>query len=381
MTLPVAGRLHHFDTLRALIMSIGVPLHAGLVAPCAPARIVAILSGAFRMSLFVFIAGFFMALLLGKRPTGVVLRERAIRFGVPAVMILLTVSWIERYYFINLFGAPRTLSDIVFAAPAWNTAGFDWGPVPPFVAWHSHLWFLIVVLFYCLTSAAFLRLADSAVMRNLIARAFPDPEGWRANLILSGVMTLLFVAGRIAHLLLTEPVLTGGPFNFIVQETWVFSGWFLLGILACRKPAIYRTMHSFHPIPATLAVLLLALAVYLDQTIRLRFGVVGGESVEFLVKGFAGFQICTALLWAFARWGNRPSRTIGFLSDASYTVYLFHVAVIAALGFYIARLPVANVAKWLAVIVIAYATCLLLHWAVIGRSRLLGFLFNGKAMA
>ncbi len=222
-------------------------------------------------------------------------------------------------------------------------------------------------------------LADGRPMRRLVDRALPDPEGWCANLLLSVVMTLSFVGGRIAHLMTTEPLLAGGPFNFIVQEAWVFGGWFLLGVLAYRNQTVYRAMHGFQPIAATVAVLLLGLTVYLDKAIRLHFGVVGGESIEFVAKGFAGFQLSTALLWAFARWGNRPSKTIAFLSDASYTVYLFHVAVIAVLGFHLAGVGLPNVVKWALIVVVAYAICLTIHWAVIGRSRWLGLFFNGKS--
>lgn len=381
MTTHTAGRLHHLDTLRAFIMSFGVVLHAGLVAPSSVSKAVGFVSSTFRMNLFVFIAGFFVALLRAKRPANEVLRDRLIRFGIPAIVVISTVSWIDHYYFINLLAGRRSFAEIASAPFAWNIAGFDWGKVPKFVTWHGQLWFLIVVILYCLAAGMFFRLASFRPIKAGIEAIERDSGSAIISALVAITMAFLFLGGRVVHFLTTQQVLGGGPFNFIAQQMWIYSAWFLLGIIAFRSAGVYRLMHRFHPWNTLVAAFLLFIAVLIDAPVRSRFGMIGGEVVEYFSKGIMGFYICAGLLWIFNALGNRPSHTVKFVSEASYTVYLFHMAVISALGFYFNKLVLPSEIRWLLVIAFAYPTCLLVHWGIISRSRVLEFVFNGKPLA
>lgn len=122
--------------------------------------------------------------------------------------------------------------EIVTAAPRWNVAGFNRLKTSRFMTWHGQLWFLLVILFYCLILPAFL-----------------------------------------------------------------------------------------------------AVAAMLDGPVRQHLGVIGAVSLEHFSHGLMGCSICVTLLWAFRKYGDKHSPAVRFLSDASYTVYLFHVTVIAVVGY------------------------------------------------
>ena len=367
------SRILYLDSLRAFVMSLGVVLHAGMFDRFWFSGGVSYASGLFRMKLFVFIAGFFAIMLHDKRGFAELRRERLIRFGVPCLLFILLINPVANLYAYRFLVGPLSLPDYL-------SPGFGW-PVgtPERINWHQHLWFLIVVLVYSLAMPLFLRVADSRAIARALNWLDSERVGWQARiLVLAIAMTLLFIGGRTLHFLLFQRLLIGGPLNFVVQAILWYWPYFLLGILAFRDRRLFDLLHRAPLWQGALSVGVLALSGVLYHPFRVHFGKAAAETVQHLGESFAGFYLCVLLLMLFSRYANVENRTIRFLSDASYTVYLFHFSLIAVLGYYITRLGLGPLFTYLTTIAVVYGACLLLHRYLVDTGPLPRLVFNGR---
>lgn len=366
-------RILYLDSLRAFIMSIGVVLHAGMFDRFWFANGISYTSGLFRMKLFVFIAGFFAVMLHDRRGMAELRKERVVRFGLPCLLFILFVNPIANFYMYRYLVGPISWSDYFSLHFTWprNT--------PERINWHQHLWFLIVVLVYCLMLPLFLKVAESRPVTAAAQWVGSGQGRWQGKLLaLAITMTLLLLAGRTLHHLLFFRYLADGPLNFVVQATLWYSAYFLLGIVAFRHRGLFGVLHRTPIWQLLLALVVLALTVIIYAPIRASFGKAPAELVQHLGEGFAGFYLCVILLMLFSRYLNFDSRTVRFLSDASYTIYLFHFSLIAILGWYIYLLDFGPLLTYLLTIVVVFAACVAIHNFIVDRGPLPRLVFNGK---
>lgn len=105
----VPARWHYLDTMRGMLMLLGVLLHSARPYSSEPWRVsdpdrigmaYALTEAVhlFRMPAFFVIAGFFSMYLVLNRPTGVFLRERMRRVLVPLLVMLLTVNMAQLWF-------------------------------------------------------------------------------------------------------------------------------------------------------------------------------------------------------------------------------------------------------------------------------------------
>ena len=366
-------RIYYLDSLRAFIMSMGVILHAGMFDRFWFSDGVSYASGLFRMKLFVFIAGFFAVMLYDRRGFKALSKERMLRFGLPCALFILLVNPVANFYMFQYFVNPISLSDYFSTDFRWPAGTTDR------INWHLHLWFLIVALVYCMALPIFLSLATSRPV--LSAVNWLDPARGRPSLrlfMLAIAMTLLFAGTRTLHFLLFYPYLKDGPLNFLVQAILWYTPYFMLGILAFRHRPMFYLLHRpvwWHVLAGGIV---LGCTVVAYPLVRQMTGRAPAELVQHLGEGFAGFWLCCLLLSLFSRRFNGDSRIVRFISDASYTVYLFHFSLIAIGGYYISRLNVGPLATYVATIVLVYVGCLLIHLYVVESGPLPRLVFNGK---
>lgn len=367
------GRIVYLDSLRAFIMSMGVVLHAGMFDRFWFSDGVSFASGLFRMKLFVFIAGFFAVMLHDRRGMSALRKERIVRFGLPCLLFILLMNPIANFYMYRYLVGPVGWSEFFSSDFAWPNK------TPDRINWHLHLWFLIVVLVYCLALPLFIRVADSRPVRAGAEwlGAGPGRAGGKL-LLLALVMTGLLLAGRTLHHLTFYRFLADGPFNFLFQATLWYSGYFLLGVVAFRARGVFDLLHRAPWWQLGLAAAVLAATELVYPGVRASFGKAAAELVQHLGEGFAGFYLCVLMLMLFSRYLNFDSKLIRFLSDASYTVYLFHFSLIAIFGYYIFLMGLGPLATYLLTIVMVGAACLAIHRYVVDRGPLPQLIFNGK---
>lgn len=351
-------RNYSLDAARGILMMLGVLLHTAniysvgggwIVSDREHSQVFDTISSfihVFRMPAFFWISGYFFALTYQRSGAGGVLRRR-----VPRLVIPLIVTWVT----LNL------TQEVVLA---WRTdqsmiASILDG-IPLF-----HLWFLVDLVVYVCSAAVVLpqlkrfhhlgsKLEEVSLLFMLLTLAF-----------MSVVATLGARATGVAYdsiLNLTSllRLATNAPF-------------FLVGIYMYAYP---RARDTFLRVPTPLIVLALPLSVYTAGYIH-GHGFLIGEGAIFL-ESLLVWTSVAIVLRIFHDVVKLDSPLTRFLSDAAYSVFLFHHILVVVIGASLTNYPINIWLKFTIVCTASFFASALVHVLVIRRSRVVRLLFNGK---
>jgi glucan biosynthesis protein C len=355
------GRVHFMDSLRGVLMALGVAIHAAMAYDTGRHWVVSDPSGhpafgivvtvihLYRMPLFFLVSGYFTCLLYGKYSTSQFLRGRALRIVVPFFATLLTAN---------------TLLILVFEASHLRTVTI--------AHWIGPLWFLAYLFIYLGAFALAMRWGD--------ALKFPAAavERWcNTNLrwpvmvavFMAAFMTVRFVV-RLFNL--WDTVWLG----FIDASDFLeYAVYFAAGLLAYRSRALFDTLTH-----GDLAIAAATLATLLAFVGHQHFGWphLGVGLVYHLLHKTAVLFGAVIIMATFRKFCDADSPQTRFLSEASYTIFLLHGPFLV--GFATLLLPVALPAliKFLLLIAFTLVCTLAFHAWVIARVPVLTLLFNGK---
>lgn len=236
-----------------------------------------------RIPLLFFVAGMGAWFSIQRRGAGGMLKERSLRILLPLVFCSFTI--VPLYYFLY---------------QKWT------GQEVEYVARPFHLWFLVNIFIYTLLLSPlmfhFKRHADSRILIGL-RKLLKHPVG----------LFVLYIP-------------------FIVEAVWTSPFSFSLFV---------ATPHGFWygALAFLFGFTLVAVGdLFWNAVIRLRFILIGigllGYAVRFVyfqLEGPPAMMMAESLSWIFglcgwaARHLNRPSPTLGYLTQATYPVYIFHM--------------------------------------------------------
>lgn len=366
---PPVRRLHHLDAARALLLLLGLPFHVATKAifesePAATAFQTSLGIGAyasithvFRMFAFFMLAGYFAAMMRERKGTSAWIAERMRRLGLPLLASLATLGLIQ-----------FQLQDALLHKPSPHFLGL---PVAL-----DHLWFLFVLLGFCLVYIAI-----------PLARITPGPRLAKALQLqgLGGGSLLLALAGwgvvRVACELLIPPI-PDAPSETLLWQQFVFhSAGFVLGVLAWhgRLGEQIFALRNRAILPAI--VLLLAIYIPLDPLIRPALGLeiypsYGGMLVMRTIELPLAYLMSLALFRLLATLVRGPSRTISFFVDGALAIYLFHLFWAMLILPHVRALPVTAELQWLLAIAAVFVLSVASYLAVRSTS-LTAMLFCG----
>ncbi|MDP2370183.1 acyltransferase family protein [Rhodoferax sp.] len=379
---PSFDRLYALDNLRAVMMWLGVVLHVAVIYMVAPsplpwhdhqrsevADILVVLIHSFRMPVFFILAGFFVTMLVQRRGVQGMLKNRLMRLGLPFVLLwpviygvcgLLALLFVHRMV-RGTWGIEPSLIPPREDAPMWNTL---------------HLWFLWMLMWFSLFTAALAPLARAtpSALRARLAAAFGRLAGSAWGFVVLAAPLALLGAGYKDGF-----VSASGAFLPPLAE-WLHNGWFYLFGLALygqrdRLLARYQRRWSAYVGAGLLcfAVALTLVGLHRDH----------GVAISHFTFWFAlAYNACTwlwsfALIGLFLRYVSRPHPGLSYLAQSSYWVYLIHMP--ATIGFgallYGATLP-ALIKMPLNIIATTAVSLLTYHFLV--RSTPLSSLLNGR---
>ena len=365
-------REHFWDALRAFLMLLGIPYHVML--SYRPGQDFIVHSGEgvrgfsemadvihlFRMPAFFVVAGYFALLLLARREPGVWLKGRFLRLGVPFLSAL--------FILVPAMNLACELSNYPWpqAVASWRDNSLTSGGY-----WVRHLWFIIVLLYFC--AAAAVIAARSARVRNGMV-----PERMDAFAARHFVVTLLLVGLAIAawEALALEAFYVAGLATMLPQqilrldEAIIYAPWFVLGCMMVRARLTLKRVGRFSPPIAVLAVGATALWLLVHADVA--------PMTERFIGSFAALATTQVLVAAARTLLDKPMPAIRKLTDASFVIYLFHLPLIALFVWLAQPLAVPPLVKALAIMglsfVLSYAA-----WVAIGRLRTMSLLFEGIA--
>lgn len=379
-----SAREHHWDSLRAFLMLLGIPYHAAMVYNARvlwdiqspdKSELLTFVSGVlvtFRMPAFFIVAGYFAAMMLERRPPQAWLRGRLTRLGVPFLTGLVLLAPVQ----IALVDLNTALTENTPMATALEHAARD--VTHPGFGWIMHLWFLPALLAYSLILALVWRWTSPPIT-GLLERAQaacaarPGPALALLTLAIAiwEVMihvthqTMLARAGLVPYLLAhgIDPYLRYLPFFFVGVALKAGSG--------------FRTALHWHdrwrlPVFALAAAVLAALMRGRDTPAM--------ELAYNAIDGVAAILMSLLVIGIARRFWNRPDTRVDRIVDASFTIYLLHHPIIYALALSFILVAWPPLVEF---VVISIATLLLSYAAhrLIRRSALALFLFNGLPMS
>lgn len=368
-------REHHWDAMRGLLMLLGVPYHVALAYQIGDGKgqawIVNSHEGAaglatfahfihlFRMPAFFVVAGYFAALLLSRRAPVQWLSGRFERLGIPFLASLLLLN--------PLLNLACELSNFALA-PALKSLLDNSASSGGY--WIRHLWFLIVLLYFCTVMALLVRYRPALREAMLPARL----DGWIARNFVLSVLMLAAAVGLweavSIELFYKAGLATQVPQQIVrLDETLQYAPWFAIGCVLARAPRLRERLYR-PSIPIALV------AVAACGASCLLTGQMGPMTDRFVggVAALAATQLIISLCRHFVR---RAHPVTDRLVDASFAIYLVHMPIIVWLVV-IAR-PLAMPVLVKAALVMAAA--LILSWlaaALILRVPVLRLLFDGR---
>jgi len=380
-------RLHALDFVRAFALLLGVGFHASLsFVPGMPPGVWAMVdnspSGAlgmlsfvahiFRMSLFFMIAGFFARMLHHRKGARGFWADRAKRILVPLV-----VGWIVLFPTIAViwvWGLTKMFAGAALQAPALP-------PPPPGAFPLTHLWFLyyLLVLYVALLACRGLLIA---IDRHDVIRRSIDGMvrgavrwSWAAVALAVPVAVALYARpGLIAWSGIPTPDHSLFPeaTSFVAFGTALTFGWLLhrqLDLLSAFRAQ--WPLHLAGAIAATVICITLASA---------EIGILAPGRSKWI---YAGSYALAIWCWSFAilglalRFMSEPNRSVRYVSDASYWIYLVHLPIVVAMQVLVGRAPWHWSVKFPLVLTVSF-TLLFLSYHYLVRSTFIGQLLNNR---
>jgi peptidoglycan/LPS O-acetylase OafA/YrhL len=383
-------RLHALDAVRAFALLLGVVFHAGFsfipgmipgiwaindTSPSETISVVLFTTHVFRMSLFFFIAGFFARMVFERRGARGFWADRSKRILIPLV-----AGWVVLFPMLAavwVWGLMKTFGGTLPAPPA------D-APAPPPGAFPlTHLWFLyyLLVLYVILLLSrtivvtldrrGSIRRAVDAAVRGVVRRG--------AAAVLLAVplsMALYFRTDWIAWFGIPTPDRSVIPelASLVGFGTAVAFGW-----LIHRQTDLLQAWQEQWPAHAAVAVTASGVCLW-----------IGGATPAFApaAPGFETLAFACAYslaiwCWSFAiigfamRFLSHANRTVRYVADASYWIYLMHLPIVAAMQVAVGHLPWHWSIKFPLILAVSLSV-LFASYRLLVRPTFIGQLLNGR---
>ncbi|MBU2711432.1 acyltransferase family protein [Zooshikella harenae] len=348
------------DAMRSTLMLLGVVLHAAQIYN--PDHVWKVVSGEraiffselsniihlFRMPAFFVVSGFFCLMTVIKYGEPVFIKLRSKRIIIPLVSTALLVNSVQEYLLGN-FTVQRFFLDS---------------------GWLSHLWFLVNLCWYFLV----------AVFAVWVVRQLPFLKGMLAIsaseilsrrwliLLLPGYDFLVIMLGKVIPI---YSISLGGVTLFGLL---IYFQYFIFGLFLYRNKNMQYLFASFQWI---YLLFLIIACISVEVAPKLISGL-GLEVVNIYLHGLITWLACQLCFCFFSKLFNRQSRVFFYLSDASYSIYLFHHLIVISLGIWIVQLELNMYLGFSLIVVSAMLLSLCIHHFLILRLPLLRLLFNGK---
>ncbi len=371
------ARDYSLDAARSVLMILGVPYHAALIYTPdyqwlidSPDKIAGIglfanFIHSFRMPAFFLISGLLIARSLRKHGPRSVLASRATRLLVPLIAMAATLNVLQLW--LASRALDPTLSVSTFFAQTLPAAFWTGGLT-------YHLWFLfelfVCVVLLCLAYPVAVslhgRLRTGAPR---LARLLEAGDGWLPPVLLSVLLVGTMGFDNISHLLVTMLI----PTNSTAVTIAVSGSFFLVGVyIAHLTGGATRFATTRWTVALVFALCFLA-QIGLDH-VQKPMALRVLDQILFAVGAWMAFRLLLGLALTYFATENRGVRA---LSQASYTIYLLHHAVVVTAGFALLFLPWAPAVEFVLIAVVGLVIPLALHHGPVRRSPILRFLLNG----
>lgn len=375
-------RIHAMDSLRAIMMLLGIVLHATITymggEPSSgwPLRDPNTFSQfqewllyyihVFRMPIFMVVAGFFAALLFYERSPRKMLINRVKRILYPfvvAILILWPLTTLAFSYSNNVFSWNTS-----FDSPIGNmfvgTTFSSFENLNSFIPKRTmHLWFLYYLIMFSIVSYLLgLLFKKTPFLTSKITTIFN-------KIIQNPFLKLIFFTGLTYGLLQIIDKQTSFAFipNF---NTFAFYFYFyIFGWILFKSKTLLTTFMNFDWL-----FFILGTVIYTSYfLIPLEYH----PEVKTLINSTCLWLFIFGITGLFLRYGSNHSARMRYISDASYWVYLLHLPLTALLPGLIGDLKLPAIVKFSIVVVVTTLICFTTYHYLV-RGTFIGKFLNGR---
>ena len=383
-------RLDYLDAVRAFALILGIVFHASLsflpffigwaVMDISTSSIVGsfmLISHSFRMELFFLIAGFFSHMTFHNKGAKSFIRSRFLRIAIPFLVGWLILKPLIISGWIMGSESMRGEVDILnglqigFQSVAQTPNEFLTG---------SHLWFLYYLLMItALTLMVRKAISSSPKAYSLATDCMDKGIAWLTRTPLA--WTLLTIPTSACLYYMSSWGMDTPDRSLIphIPVLIVYSGFFLLGWLLHRQQDLISHFARISSLRIILCLVsigaTLALSVYQTDMghpnlvlIRMGFS---------LTYAFMMWTLVSLTIGLFKHFFNKPSKTVRYLADASYWLYLIHLPIVIWLQIAFAELPLHWTLKLAGISGLTIALSLVLYDLFV-RSTIIGKVLNGR---
>lgn len=364
-------RFYHLDALRAIIMSFGVVLHAGMFISVPIDTLVSIFSSTFRMKLFFIISGFFSALVFIKRGDYLYYKDRFFKILIPCVVSVVVICMYSNYLMIEMDGYDKGFSYFI------NNYFSLISSYDEHINWHLHIWFLFVLTLYCFMFFMLYKAAGFFASIKYVELVNQLPDKFY-GLVFCCFLSALCVFFRVIHFFVFQEVLVGGGFNYMVQAFLYYLPFYVAGIYLFIRQDCFLKLHSYYVSVLFLSAIIFSLYLYyrVDLINILSFKLY--EVGRHFISSFFGLYFSIFCLSLTYKYLNKKIHNVKFLVDCSYTVYLFHFPVLISLVFAFPSFFSEGYMAYFLLIALTYLFCCLMDYFVVKKVSLFNFAFNGS---
>lgn len=300
----------------------------------------------FRMPTFFVVAGFFTALLVGKRGVAATYKDRARRVLAPflagvVTIMPLTVLFMMDFLIAAGLGSHQLLPDLATMQALdrkLRAMGAPQGQIPL-----VHLWFLYYLcFFYLLIPVCRLLAGYSLKYESQVRRALASPPLFVLLALYTAATLWPYRGGQVYEgFIFLKPHLPSLVY---------YGSFFVFGYFVYHHRDFLQTLARRIPAWGLLAGFLFPLATWasaLDNGVR-------GANFEFHLAAVLANAACTwALICLFIggtqRWLDRDSPWIIYVSQSSYWVFLVHMPLVCLAGWWLVQFDLPAVFKFLLV--------------------------------
>ena len=381
-------RIHSLDSLRAIMMLLGLVLHSSItyqvvnqistwplkdsITHISNDYIVSFIH-TFRMQIFFLIAGFFGSMLFYERRSLAMIKNRVERIVFPFIVFLFLLWPLV----VFAFGSSRLLiaghHDILEMVTSI-------GEVVPFLYRKDffsnlfiliphntfHLWFLYYLLLITsitiILAVVFEKLPS---IKNYILHLF--------NYLITRILTRLIVFSSITA---TVYLLIGSwsvdtsvsliPDFHVLIYYFVF---YIVGWILFKSKHLLYTFMKYDWISTIFAVLLFSIYFFLNHEFSYLSNII--------IKSITVWLFIFGITGLFIRYASGYSSIMRYISDASYWVYLIHLPLTAIIPGLISDWRIPALFKFLLVFIITVVLCFLSYHFFV-RGTFIGKFLNGR---
>ena len=368
-------RLHSLDSLRAIMMMLGLVLHSAATYsidvgdwPISDPKTMSYsndfivgLIHSFRMPIFFLVAGFFGSMLFYERTPLKMIKNRISRLVYP-FLVFLFILW---PLIILTFGYTKS----VFAGihhPFAEVAHIFSSPFA-FIPRHTfHLWFLYYLIFTTiLTVLIALQMKMFPRVRKEIIKKFK----W---LIQNPIRRLVFFPAMIFTLYFvseiteveTSPFFFPNPISLIFYFVFYLIGWVLF-----KAKDVLSSFTTADWLCVFIGTVLFCTSFFFRDEFN--------ETSLMLLSALMIWSFVFGITGLFIRYGSHYSSKLRYVSDASYWVYLIHLPLTGIIPALIVNLNIPGSFKFFIVLVITSLICFLSYHYLV-RSSFIGKFLNGR---